>query len=182
MLRKFVSILTDPILWIVLLLAAGAWFYTTGAEIGSTAPNISVQSQDDDYQADSVQSKFIQRLNDARSNQGLPSVQPQESAERFADSHTSEMVNRGESYHSDSGPRCGEAVITAYADTTIRASWAEDGEFSVYNDEELAESLFQEWMNSPPHREILLSQRASSFGFDVEVVEDGTVYATLEMC
>lgn len=75
----------------------------------------------------------------------------------------------------------GENIAMSYADQRVRQP--SDGETVRYRSpEELAEGLVQQWMNSPPHRDAILSDSWDRGGVGIYISDAGEVYATHNFC
>lgn len=74
----------------------------------------------------------------------------------------------------------GENIAMTVADRRVREP--EGGVVRYRSPEELASGLVEQWMNSPPHREAILSDRWDRGGVGVYLSAEGEVYATHNFC
>jgi uncharacterized protein YkwD len=106
-------------------------------------------------QTDNVESEVIRLLNGIRSSQGLPSLRTDGDLNDAADSHSRGMVSSGVfSHDSASGTRC-DVRIRRFVKARIvgeTISWLAGTPAS-----QQAQRTVDLWMNSPPHRQTLMT-------------------------
>lgn len=74
----------------------------------------------------------------------------------------------------------GENLAMTWADRNVRTE--NDGVNRYETPEELAEGVVDQWMNSPPHREAMLSESWDRGGVGVYLTQEGQVFATHNFC
>ena len=111
---------------------------------------------------DSVESEVIRRLNDIRQQNGLSALRRDEDLGDAADSHSRGMVTSGQfSHDSADGTRC-DVRIRRFKRARIvgeTISWLAGTPAS-----EQAAKTVELWMNSPPHRQTLLTSSFRRIG------------------
>ncbi|MCU4971649.1 CAP domain-containing protein [Halobacteria archaeon AArc-m2/3/4] len=75
----------------------------------------------------------------------------------------------------------GENIAMTWADQRVQKPSGDDT-VRYRTPEELAEGLVEQWMNSPPHREAILSDTWDRGGVGVYLSGEGQVYATHNFC
>ncbi|WP_207587808.1 CAP domain-containing protein [Halomontanus rarus] len=75
----------------------------------------------------------------------------------------------------------GENIAMTWADQRVERPSGDDT-VRYRTPEELADGLVEQWMNSPPHREAMLSDTWTRGGVGVYLADDGQVYATHNFC
>lgn len=134
-------------------------------------------------------------VNDRRAEEDLKPLEWDGTIASVSRAHSADMHDRDYFAHenpdgespfdrfSEVGDYCrayGENIAMTVADRRVREP---GGEVVRYRSpEELAEGLVEQWMNSPPHREAILSDRWDRGGVGVYLSEEGEVYATHNFC
>jgi len=130
-------------------------------------------------------------INERRADRGLTSLSSSASLQKQARLHSEDMAGHDELAHNLPGSTTEERLTVASCDAggeNVAQTWyqeqvdTEEGERYIDDEEELAESLVTQWMNSPPHRENLLRQEWSETGVGIELTDDDKVYATQLFC
>lgn len=161
------------------------------------------------YNLSKVEMRFITYLNEERSRRGLQNVSQRTVLTEMGENHSRDMAKHDYFAHVEPDgdsiedryrdrellPECrlpiqgtdryypgAENILKAQVDASVRAQWAEDGEYYVNSEDDLAWLIFQEWMHSEPHREAMLVSSADEAGLGLNVTESDEVYASLELC
>ena len=130
-------------------------------------------------------------INERRADRGLTGLSSSASLQEQARLHSEDMSGHDELAHNLPGSTTEERLTVASCNAggeNVAQTWyqeqvdTEEGERSIDDEEELAESLVTQWMNSPPHRENLLRQEWSETGVGIELTDDDKVYATQLFC
>lgn len=130
-------------------------------------------------------------INERRADRGLASISSSASLQEQARLHSEDMVGHDELAHDLPGSTTEERLTMANCNAggeNIAQTWYQEqvdtaeGERYIGDEEELAESLVTQWMNSPLHRENLLRQDWSETGVGIELTDDDKVYATQMFC
>ncbi|WP_431359054.1 CAP domain-containing protein [Halovenus amylolytica] len=154
-----------------------------------------------------VEQYFIEYLNEERQERGVQLVSQRQVLTEMGESHSQVMAREGEighveqdgdtikSRYEDRGllPECRlpidgsnryyEGAENAAATWIHRSIESEDGTTTRINSEqELAEQLVAQWMNSPPHRKAMLVGSADEAGLGLYITDENKVYASLELC
>lgn len=153
-----------------------------------------------EYEDETVNSTTVERavheaVNEERADHGTDALEWDSTVASVARAHSKDMADR--EYFSHTNPDGDEPFdryrsvggdCHAYGEN-IAMTWVgqpvetENGEVVNYGtDEELAEGLVQQWMESPGHRENLLEDDWASDGVGVYVTDDGQIYATHNFC
>jgi len=167
-----------------------------GTETAPGDPNVSAYS-DGDVQIDSesVERLVHEAVNERRTERGLDELDWNPTAASVSRAHSKDMADRD--YFSHTNPD-GQGPFDRYREVAsgcqaygenIALSWVgrpvetDGGDVETYeSDEQLAEALVEQWMNSPGHRENILRDRWESGGVGVYVTQDGKVLATHNFC
>ncbi len=158
-------------------------------------PNTSTHSFDDgDVNSTGIEREIHEQVNEHRTNRGLDPLAWDRTVASVSRAHSKDMADREYFSHTTpegDGPhdRYREAGrgCSAYGEN-IAMSWAGQpvevgGETTTYEtDQEVAQGLVRQWMESPSHRENMLHDRWESGGVGVYVTDDGQVYATHNFC
>jgi uncharacterized protein YkwD len=73
----------------------------------------------------------------------------------------------------------GENIAQTWYDTPVRT---DGGTVEYTTEEELARGIVTQWMNSPGHRDNILTAAWQNEGIGVYVTDDGKVYVTQNFC
>ncbi len=172
------------------------------AENASTDDNAVADSTSSTYEADSgtIHSGTVERLveaevDDRRAEHGLDPLEHDGTVAAVSRAHSVDMAER--EYFSHTNPD-GEDPMDRFAATAnycraygenIAMTWidrdvrGDDGEVSNHGTaEELAVGLVDGWMDSPPHREAILTEGWDRGGVGVHLTEDGRAFATHNFC
>lgn len=130
-----------------------------------------------------------QRINDERTPRGENALAWNDELSEVAREHSEDMAQRdffahqnpdGEEPWDRAACNAGENIAQTYVNQRVERS---DGStFRISDEDELAESLTEQWMNSPGHRENILRSRWDLSGVGIYITEDDTVYATQLFC
>ena len=141
-----------PIARVAVLAALLAIFALLAAAMDASAAKRHARSS---AQNDRVESEVVSLLNDIRDSQDLPSLRRDSDLNDAADSHSRGMVSSGVfSHDSASGTRC-DVRIRRFVKARMvgeTISW-----LAGTPSTEQAKRTVELWMNSPPHRETLLT-------------------------
>jgi uncharacterized protein YkwD len=130
-------------------------------------------------------------INEIREDRGLDPMQMNKTLRRVARNHSQEMANL--SYFSHTNPdgkspfeRMEAAGVNcrAGAENIAKTHWDKriiDGP-RITTVEKLAESLVNQWMNSPGHRRNILDGDFDKSGIGIVKTEDDEIYATHDFC
>lgn len=160
------------------------------------------------YNVSKVESEFISLLNQERQSRSLQEVSQRDVLSEMGQSHARVIADIHEITHvqpdgttiadryqqrgllpecrlpiqgTDQFYRGAENVYQGYVDTEVFQ--ADGGIISVNDEEDLAQDMFESWMNSKPHREAMLVYSADQAGLGVaRVDESDAVYVALELC
>jgi len=122
-------------------------------------------------QQSSEEKQLFDQLNQSRKQAGLPALEWDERLAQAAREHTKRMIDANQLAHvMPNEPQVGDRL----AATGIRFN--RSGENVGYNSE--FDDLQRAWMDSPPHRENILSPNYNVVGIGVAKSEDGLFYAT----
>jgi uncharacterized protein YkwD len=130
------------------------------------------------------------RVNDVRESNGLEPLEYHSGVADDARGHSLDMAERDYFAHDTPERRgillrypeecqvVGENIARTYWRTELEG---EDGDGRINSEVELAESVVEQWMNSPGHRENMLSSRWASEG--IGIARDGSeIYVTQGFC
>ncbi|GAB6880133.1 hypothetical protein JCM17823_24070 [Halorubrum gandharaense] len=148
------------------------------------------------FNAATAESEIATLVNDVRTRDGLSALDGASALDGLTRSHSVDMATRGYMAHetpdgqdltdrarnagvSSSCNSVGENVGRVYLDRPFRAA----GETYDTDDEaEIAAALVAAWLESPDHRENLLSEKWSEQSVGISVDAEGAVYATHHFC
>jgi uncharacterized protein YkwD len=106
----------------------------------------------------------LRDINVVRAHYGLPPLRPNAELTAAADVHSREMIRRGFFAHDSADGGVFWRRLLARYSTRGYHMWAV-GENLVWSSPDLsAQQAVQDWMNSPPHRENLLSPKFREIG------------------
>lgn len=173
------------------------------SSLNSSTPGPAVQ---EGYNRTLVELYFIELLNEERSSRGLQNVSRSAVLSDMGEEHSEDMAEHDYIGHTDSEgqtirdryeergllPKCNlpiEGSDRYYPGAENAAgAWVErqftssGGSYFVSDEQELADTLFSIWMNSPPHRRAMLVHSADEVGLGITIIESGKAYAALELC
>lgn len=160
---------------LVVLVLVGA-LLAVAAPAGST-------TVDDRLNETEVERLIAEAANERRTANGLDPVAYDPALAEAAEFHSRDMHDRD--YFAHEGPG-GAGLADRYDRFGIDCPGGENIYFTragglATTERVLAEHVVREWMDSPPHRETLLTERYTRQGIGV-VVADGGVYATQDLC
>ena len=159
-------------------------------------PTESAYNLDDgDINSTAVEREIHAEVNERRTARGLDPLGWDQTVASVSRAHSKDMADREYFSHTNpdgEGPHDRYQAVGngcfAYGEN-IAMSWAGrpvdigEGDSVTYTtNEELAEGLVRQWMESPGHRENLLRENWESGGVGVYITEDGQVYATHNFC
>ena len=149
-----------------------------------------------------VEELVHQKINEERTQRGLSKLDYSEKLENIADKHSKDMAENNYFAHtSPSGQTMADryeqanyicsidtgAVIQQGAEN-IAQTWyqepisTESGTVLHESEEDVAEGLVTQWMNSPGHRKNILKPYWNNEGIGIYVTEDDEVFATQNFC
>lgn len=149
-----------------------------------------------------VEELVHQKINEERTQRGLSKLDYSEKLEDIADKHSKDMSQNNYFAHtSPSGQtmsdRYEEANYICSIDTravvqqgaeNIAQTWYQEpistksGTALHENEEDVAEGLVTQWMNSPGHKKNILKTYWNNEGIGIYVTEDDEVFATQNFC
>lgn len=141
-----------------------------------------------------IERLVIEYTNEERVADGVSEVDHKPSLSRQARAHSQDMAINGYLGHVDSSGRepwervpdniCYYVAENAALDYYGHRAYNERREKTITNrnEQEIAQSLVDSWMTSPPHRKNLLDPGNTELGVGVHVTEDGVVFATQKFC
>lgn len=156
--------------------------------LADAAANATNPAEIDEQQ---VERLVREEINERRADRGLTSLSSSASLQEQAQLHSEDMIGHDELAHNLPGSTTEERLSMASCDTggeNVAQTWYQErvdtaeGEKYIGDEEELAESLVTQWMNSPPHRENLLRKEWSETGVGIDLTDDDKVYATQLFC
>lgn len=160
-----------------------------------SAPDQSPPSGDE-LNKSRIEQLVVEDLNDERRDRGLAPVGTRSDLSAVANSYSQTMAEYGDSGHELGGTTPQEryrvaGVACRYSGETAAKTWYQteidtlDGTRYYANASELANGLVTQWMESPPHRDILLSPRHNAGAAGVTLVREDhewAVYAVMDFC
>ena len=165
------------------------------------------EATSDDYNRTEVRQEFQHLLNEERERRGLQTLDRRTELQKMGQSHAENMAtfeymghvqpdgDNIEDRYRERGllPECrlplensnryypgAENAYQGYVDAEIERDYAPD--FYVGNSEDLAQVMFDSWMNSRPHRKAMLVSSADEMGLGFKTTEADKIYAALELC
>lgn len=124
-----------------------------------------------------LEQRIVDRVNDARAEAGLPPLQPHPLITEAARGHSEEMAQRD--YFAHESPTPGRARFTdrlKLAGVHSFGAGAENIAKGTY-DGDPAAGIVQSWLDSPSHRDSMLSERYIYTGVGI-ASRDGAIWAT----
>ena len=124
----------------------------------------------------SLERQVFELINKQRQQLGLADLEWNEDIAKMAREHSENMADFKYFSHTD----LNGLIVSDRADASGIKKWRAIGENIAYNRgyENPATSAVERWMQSPAHRENLLSNRWKESGIGIAVTEDGTYYFT----
>jgi len=149
----------------------------------------------DGYSKSEIESRIVEYTNEERRSEGLNELSEGDLFLSEARSHSADMANNGYVGHVNSeGQNTSERLETGKCTGQI----GENAGITYYevpverdrtgetvtneNEDEIAKSLVDGWMASPPHKENILREEYDSISVGVYVSEGYTVFATQVFC
>ena len=159
---------------------------------GATAPWPD-HPQDGEFSPVLVERLVAEEINDIRAAENLSRLEPRPDVIAVAREHSVDMDERSYFAHvnpDDETPqdRVDRAGVDCTVGENIAQMWYEpalpDGYTAqgLTSEAEVAEALVEGWMESPGHRENILTSGYESHGIGVYMGEGGAVYATHKFC
>lgn len=154
----------------------------------SAASNFTESSEMDEAESEEL---VRERINNVRADRNLVDLSAKSSLSRQARSHSENMAERGKLAHDLPGSTAEERLNNAgcvSGGENVAQTWlyenieTEDGTDYLNSEEELADSLVEQWMNSPGHRDVILSNDWAVTGVGIEITDENKVYATQMFC
>jgi uncharacterized protein YkwD len=156
-------------------------------EMGAGIAEVAAGAQDSWYRNDSaLRAELHESVNDARAERGAPRLQRSASLQAAASAHAADMANR--SYYSHTSPggqtadeRLAAAGVACDASETLYRTTATT---EATSEAAFADAVVDQWLDSPTHRDVILSPHLAS-GFGVAVGEyDGekNVFVVQTLC
>ncbi len=131
------------------------------------APRTS-QSFDPQRDLDEFESRILIRVNRARARRGLSKVRVfQSCVDGYSERWSQKLRNSGEMVHRDLGAVLDGCDLNWVGENLVSGTGLRPG------------AAVQAWMDSPPHRQVLMKRRAVWAGVGVRVGNDGRTYAVL---
>lgn len=149
--------------------------------------------QDREFSPLLVERLVAEEINEIRAEENLSRLEPRPAVITVARDHSRDMDERGYFDHvnpdqetpqdriDDAGVDCavGENIAQMWYEPALPDGYAAQG---LTSEAEVAEALVEGWMESPGHRENILTPGYESHGIGVYKGEDGAVYATHKFC
>lgn len=206
--RRFVRQVRGTIRLTLFVALIGVVVLAGAVGLGVVAPSEDVQTGIDSVLASDstnwteVEVLVIKYTNEERVERGLQPVDRDTELGAIASYHSEDMATKG--YFAHDSPT-GETVGDRYAQfgygcqvptgggyyatgsENIAQTWlhenvqTDSGSEYYSSENELARGLVMQWMNSPPHRENILTDHWRNLGVGVHIVDD-KVYATQNFC
>ena len=121
----------------------------------------------------------VEQINEARKQQGLSPLSHDQTLSDRSRAYSAEMAAAGTVEHgSVACETSGENIAQTHWQRQIETG---SGTKTYTTSEELGNGLAQQWLDSPSHRENIMSPRFSTVGVGI-VEQDGEVYATQRFC
>lgn len=154
----------------------------------STVSNLTESSEIDEAKTEGL---VREKINDARAERGLVGLSAKSSLSEQSRYHSEDMAERDELAHDLPGSTADERLYGAGCASgaeNVAQTWVyenvatENGSKYLSSEEELADSLVNQWMNSPGHRDNILRNGWTVTGVGIEITEENKVYATQMFC
>jgi len=183
----------------LLTLAGGGYLVVSGVQPAATNADTdsSATATEPSLDVELLEAEIHAEVNDRREAHGRAPLERNEALDRAARSHSRTMQIRGEIGHEGrfgTGPTdrvrrqgldCRAAENAASGYFARPARWPDGDVRSLTSERRLAKWLVEIWMQSPPHRENLLSEQWTVEGIGVSATAtDGPaqVYVTQDLC
>ncbi|MGM0447081.1 MAG: CAP domain-containing protein [Methanobacteriota archaeon] len=154
----------------------------------STVSNVTESTEINETQVEQLVSEEV---NQRRSERGLSQLSESASLNEQSRLHSDDMAAHDDLAHDLPGSTTDERLSRASCPTggeNVAQSWVfedietESGTEYLTDEEELANSLTRQWMNSPGHRENILRTQWSETGVGITITDENKVYATQMFC
>lgn len=145
--------------------------------------------------ATAVEDHVHHEVNDRRADHDLEALEWDGTVASVSRAHSADMHDREYFAHTNpdgEGPMDRFSAVAGYCRAygeNIAMTWVDrpvagpDGDRTSYETpEELAVGLVDQWMNSPPHRDAILTDSWDRGGVGIYIGEDGQVFATHNFC
>ena len=163
--------------WAAIKLAVALLAVVGVAVYGSVGSGINLG--DAGIERATVEQAVIERINDARQQQGLPALSHNQRLSDRSRGYSSEMAAAGALEHgSVACSPSGENIAQTHYQTPIET---DSGSKTYETSEELGIGIAEQWLNSPGHRENIMSPQFSAVGVGV-VKTDSKIWATQRFC
>lgn len=153
-----------------------------------------------------VRAEFRRILNEERLSRGLQPLSPRNELQEMGQSHAETMAEHdylghetpngttiADRYRSRGllpecrlpiagSPKHYEGAENAAQTWVNKPLNVDDGPDEIETSEQLARSLFEQWMHSPEHKRVMVLASADEMGLGVKIRDEGKVYAALEFC
>lgn len=159
---------------------------------GIASSDSSSNSQDGaDLDAREIERLIYEQVNERRVEHGRNRLSLDPGLSDVARSHSRDMGVRdyyahesldGETPADRAAGVCSAVGENINTEDLFRPVRAPVGTVTLQNEEEIADHLMNQWMNSEGHRENILNGRYSRVGIGVYITEDNEVYATQNFC
>lgn len=126
-----------------------------------------------------VEKRIFERVNEERAKAGVPALSYNDTMEKYARIKSQDMGDRG--YFDHTNPEGQLITAKMQQDGVSYRAWGENIAYigGMSDATALADSFMNNWMNSPGHRQNILSNNFSSIGVGVYKIGN-EVYATQE--
>ncbi|MFC7046156.1 CAP domain-containing protein [Halobacteriaceae archaeon GCM10025711] len=146
--------------------------------------------------SDEVERLVHEKVNRIRTENGLQTLSHSGAIRSVSRAHSEDMAARDYFSHQNpegEGPwdryegAVDDSACSAYGEN-IAMNWvdqyvqSDDGTDRYRTNDQVAQAIVDQWMNSDGHRRNILSDYWSSEGVGVWITDDGQVYATQDFC
>jgi uncharacterized protein YkwD len=142
----------------------------------------------ENFTVDSAEAETFQEQNAVREKHGINEVKRTDALDDAAKHWADRMASMGYLSHGPAQrrlerradcPLSGEVAAQTYIYETFEG---ENDTVLIDNHEKAGEQLIKQWMNSPPHRRIMLEQNFTHVGVGINVTHRGELYAVMDYC
>lgn len=173
----------------------------------STTGSASDGSGDDSVDFETVREVFLELLNTERQQRGLQPLSERDVLVEMGNQQAADMAEHDYIGHEDSQgrtiedryrargllPECkldttgnrfypgAENAASGYLFTDF-LRWPDEKEISIESEERLAEYFVNAWMNSTPHRKVMLLDSADEAGLGLAMTDSNKIFGALEFC